>query len=292
MAWIYLAESAASPSLSHHGSDQSPTVKTSDTLKEFYCPAWLRAIFQTRLFGTTFEHLAVKFSGVPSISFTADSPARTSALLVLAKAWQASEADWFSRYSASSKKFGQRSSLWKTSQPSEHVARNEWSRNWPASGMTVDGELFPLSTWARRTKETDGFCWPTVKSSDGAKGGPNQRGSKGDLALPAAIHLYPTPSASNYGTNKGGAAGRTGKERPSLETIARHNLWPTPKAAEARQGWRSMNKRGNPTLSNRVGGSLSPLWTEWLQGYPIGWTELSVWAIPLCQRRRAKRLKD
>ena len=42
--------------------------------------------------------------------------------------------------------------------------------------------------------------------------------------------LLPTPSASSYGTNQGGAAGRVGPVRPSLETMARHNLWPTPQA--------------------------------------------------------------
>ncbi|MEV6433549.1 hypothetical protein [Streptomyces anulatus] len=44
---------------------------------------------------------------------------------------------------------------------------------------------------------------PTPRASDGAKGGPNQRGSKGDLALPAVAHrigteaLLPTPTASD-----------------------------------------------------------------------------------------------
>jgi hypothetical protein len=41
--------------------------------------------------------------------------------------------------------------------------------------------------------------------------------------------LLPTPSAVSYGTNHGGAAARVGPVRPSLETMARHELWPTPK---------------------------------------------------------------
>ncbi|MEV0188441.1 hypothetical protein AB0I39_07900 [Kitasatospora purpeofusca] len=37
---------------------------------------------------------------------------------------------------------------------------------------------------------------PTPRASDGTKGGPNQRGSKGDLTLPsAAARLRPTPTA-------------------------------------------------------------------------------------------------
>lgn len=39
---------------------------------------------------------------------------------------------------------------------------------------------------------------PTPRASDGSKGGPNQRGSSGDLTLPsAAVRLLPTPAASN-----------------------------------------------------------------------------------------------
>lgn len=48
--------------------------------------------------------------------------------------------------------------------------------------------------------------------------------------------LLPTPTASTYGSNKGGAAGRTGPERMSLETMARHAMWPTPKASDGQRG--------------------------------------------------------
>ncbi|MFF2041812.1 hypothetical protein ACFVVX_15390 [Kitasatospora sp. NPDC058170] len=44
---------------------------------------------------------------------------------------------------------------------------------------------------------------PTPRASDGTKGGPNQRGSKGDLTLPfAAARLQPAPTAQ-HGTVRG-----------------------------------------------------------------------------------------
>ncbi len=43
--------------------------------------------------------------------------------------------------------------------------------------------------------------------------------------------LLPTPSAVTYGSNQGGAAGRTGKVRPSLQTMAAKDMWPTPRAS-------------------------------------------------------------
>lgn len=46
---------------------------------------------------------------------------------------------------------------------------------------------------------------PTPRASDGPKGGPNQRGSSGDLMLPSAVmQLMPTPTASDW-TGSGGS---------------------------------------------------------------------------------------
>lgn len=47
---------------------------------------------------------------------------------------------------------------------------------------------------------------PTPRATDGAKGGPNQRGSRGDLMLPSAIGG--TPSSANTGESRGGERGR------------------------------------------------------------------------------------
>lgn len=49
---------------------------------------------------------------------------------------------------------------------------------------------------------------PTPRASDGDKGGPNQRGSSGDLMLPSAVtQLLPTPTASD-GERKSSNYGR------------------------------------------------------------------------------------
>ena len=82
--------------------------------------------------------------------------------------------------------------------------------------------------------------------------------------------LLPTPSACSYGSNKGGAAGRAGKERPSLETMAR-TQWATPtvKGNYNRAGASATSGDG---LATQVGGQLNPTWVEWLMGLPLGWT--------------------
>lgn len=70
---------------------------------------------------------------------------------------------------------------------------------------------------------------PTPKATDGSKGGPNQRGSSGDLTLPsAAVRLLPTPRATDTGT-----PGRRSSEgfRPPLSEVVLP-LLPTPTATQ------------------------------------------------------------
>jgi hypothetical protein len=44
--------------------------------------------------------------------------------------------------------------------------------------------------------------FPTPRATDGTKGGPNQRGSSGDLMLPSAVQLLPTPAVNDMGEGK------------------------------------------------------------------------------------------
>ena len=113
--------------------------------------------------------------------------------------------------------------------------------------------------------------------------------------------MLPTVTAQDYGTNQGGAAGRTGKVRPSLQTMARRGLLPTQAAiaGEPREsGHRrqiklkdlakhgllptvtavshkgSHKSRGKGNLTEELGGPLNPRFVEEMMGYPIGHTDL------------------
>lgn len=68
----------------------------------------------------------------------------------------------------------------------------------------------------------------------------------GIRALPTSeteCGYLPTPTANSYGSNQGGGSGRVGKVRPSL--------------------W---------SLAAQSGGKLNPRFTEFMMGWPIGWT--------------------
>jgi len=68
----------------------------------------------------------------------------------------------------------------------------------PPWGMTRGGELFELPMPGPPTVAPASSFLPTPRATDGTKGGPNQRGSSGDLMLPSAVMtLLPTLVADN-----------------------------------------------------------------------------------------------
>lgn len=192
---------------------------------------------------------------------------RTLALQDLVQAWKESEVDFFSRSLGLQTNSGQLSFSWKTYQPLGPAELNEWGKNWPQSGMIVGGILYRLRKSERLTKEIVGS-------------------------------YLPTPSASSYGSNKGGSAGRVGKERISLDTMARKSLWPTPNATDYKgPSTRSKGKDRPicdddlPTRLNRhQPGPLNPTFVEYLMGFPLGWTELNASAIQWFRFKREKPL--
>jgi hypothetical protein len=164
--------------------------------------------------------------------------------------------------------------------------------------------------------------------------------------------LLPTPTATSYGSTNNGQRddGTTYKTAgtPSLETMARKNLWPTVTAGDSKSagsrntphsnahpgisltdvirgdGGTGRRIRGEQKLSARVklmptpsandwkgsskpgqrrrqltdpemgviplggGGMLNPTWVEWFMGFPLEWTALERWAMPV-SRRSSKR---
>ena len=142
--------------------------------------------------------------------------------------------------------------------------------------------------------------WPTPRGSDGNHGGPNQRGSRGDLMLSSAVAMWPTPSVrGNYNRrglsdtsgdglatavnlwptphrNCSNGAGAHGDGGLNIQTAV--SLWPTPRANKP-EGYSSNGY--SPTLAQRVTGEvrpahgmLSPDWVECLMGFPLGWTDI------------------
>lgn len=143
-----------------------------------------------------------------------DSPAKTSALRVAVRDLPASVRDSGTRCSESLARSGLDLSSRRTARTCVPVDLAPSSKDLPAWGMTHGGACWELGTSARHTSETECGSW------------------------------LPTPSASSYGYNQGGSAGRVGKRRYSLDSLAKLD-------------------------------GLDPLpLREWMMGWPQGWTAL------------------
>lgn len=173
--------------------------------------------------------------------------------------------------------------------------------------------------------------WPTAKASDGrakGTGGTKDRGldamaraglmqesarptpasrdwrddgeapsaqARKSPCLPAAVTLAsarPTPASCTYGSNQGGAAGRVGPKRHSLESHPA--LWPTATATDAKAsgaaGYSTASGRhsgttltdatcgprgrGSSSTNGKSRARLNATWVEQLLGFPAGWTSL------------------
>jgi len=114
-----------------------------------------------------------------------------------------------------------------------------------ASKTSGDG----LATWVSR--------WPTPRASESenrqTKPTPSQIAGKHGMNLAIAVHLYPTPAASDY---KGAVSLASAQKR----------------ADESKRGVRLAEHIARETGEN-VGGALNPDWVEWLMGFPVHWTD-------------------
>ena len=104
------------------------------------------------------------------------------------------------------------------------------------------------------------------------------RGSKGELALPSAVHRFPTPQSRDFRTGEGQRWESLERSRNLNDFAAK---FPTPCAQDAKNSTLPISQRDRDSIPGYLlsdgespGGQLNPGWVEWLMGWPIGWTSL------------------
>ena len=114
---------------------------------------------------------------------------------------------------------------------------------------------------------------PTPRATDGTKGGPNQRGSSGDLMLPSAVSLIPTPSAADSAGGHERRGGVRGEELLLKGMAKEGHLDRWGEYGPAIRRWESVTRPApEPTKPSTKGNpKLSDEFDEWLMGYPSGW---------------------
>lgn len=134
---------------------------------------------------------------------------------------------------------------------------------------------------AQRSPTEDGLKLPpTPRATDGTKGGPNQRGSSGDLMLPSAVmRLLPTPGA-NLGHNGGPQdpdKRRAGGHSVSIEDavhglLTSQSSWGDYAPAIHRHELALGRVAPSPVEVGPSGKPrLSAVAVEWMMGLPDGW---------------------
>lgn len=202
------------------------------------------------------------------------------------------------------------------------VLYQEFSETWPSSGLMLSGRAYRLPRAAPRISGTgsgwlptpttpygsgqngqraDGTTFkqagkpsldtmarkgmiPTPWASDGEKGGPNQRGSKGDLTLPSFAQAWvPTPTAGDAkSAGSGNCDGSSANFGVSLTDWARGD------SGRGRVSSKPGQRRGQLTYPamNVVGpgGLLSPRFVEALMAFPDNWTQIGETETPDSER--------
>ena len=250
---------------------QSAPLSGESTPQAYCAPAKMKGFSRLSRFGMTFKPLTDDLGAELLTWYLAGFPARTSALPEKAQESTENARECGATWLGSLGKYDPASRSWKTAQRSFLGDLDEFLAIWPRSGMTAGGECWELPMLEPITKETDSGLWlPTPCATDA--GSMNQRPM---LALMARKNLWPTPLANSH-TGAGHGPNKTGS--PNLQTMVK--LWPTPNTSGLDGGSNSRRaqvKRGDVIPA---GGQLNPMWVEWLQGFPLGWTELNRLATP------------
>lgn len=256
------------------------------------------------------------------IKYQRDSLARISAQQEEAKGYQERKVDSLQKCGVQLTLFGQVLYSWKTPQISgQEDGQKSSGSSWREDIPGETERLQPLMLELPISGNGGGSSLPTLTVC----GNWNISGSSKDSAdgIATAMRRLPTLTAQNYGSNQGGAAGRVGKKRVSVDgwlktlpTLTASDGTGGPGTSSKRTGGmnlrtklptlcatdykspysqagyeRQTEKRSKPlldTLVHSTGHRLTPAFAEWYMGFPIGYTAIKVLASKLSETRRSR----
>lgn len=208
MSWHYsqALEEAFSEACSSDGAPSAPWRSTPSALDDS-CSGKMKGTCHRSPFGMMFVPSTDARGEALLTWFRGAFPARTSVLPERVQESTESEAGYGVKWPASFARYNRDTRSWKTAQLSLFEDLGESSVTWPRWGWMHDG-----GCWVQSTRV------PLIDEKESG--------------------LLPTPTASGYGSCQGGSAGREGQpNRPSLQTMARRALWPTPNAWDGIDSW-------------------------------------------------------
>ena len=159
--------------------------------------------------------------------------------------------------------------------------------DFPKSGMTVDGTLYPLKTQAHRTCVNGGFLLPTPVADGDRRTNYKQGGTSLGYAA-RNLMQWNTPNTMDSLNCKSQKAldyeyntARPGRTNPNnlRDQVAVQEglrLWRTPTGDDANNATRTSGAFQSLTRASGSSptGQLSATWVCWLMGLPLGWDSL------------------
>jgi len=303
VSWLF-SQALVAESLGENCLDGKPSVqsKSTATAPVYYVGDKTKEFSRLSRFGMTLQPLTADRGEALLKSFLE---------VFLAKTFQQPEEEQASpenvrdsgvRWRELSVKYDQDLSSWRTHQCLFQEVLEESSLTLPRWGLMRNGELLERTTPEHLTNVTEsGYSLPTPTCNPEA---PNQNANTNgpknllEVALGKWNHLWPTPSANNYeqtdldkllerreriksqGINGNGF----GLTLANAVLIEERRTWATPRTSDFKScgpvGSKSHHHMTEKQYlcaqvkeEDQPTGHLNPDWTEWLMGWPIGWTD-------------------
>jgi hypothetical protein len=272
MSWLYsrvLVEEFSAGRCS--GGELSALWSATPMRRAFLSRGRTTDLFQRFPSGMTLGHLTESLGEGLLTWFQEGFRVRTSVAREGGRESRGSEAGYGGNSQGSLARWDRGTYSWRTAQCLLFEEGCELLETLPSWGMTVAGELWELTMLGHLTGGSESGLWPTVRSSDGERGGRGDliqavRGnennhfkisqtpveddaverkkgkvnSRGEPKLSAQVKMFPTPVAQDDGKSyeahmamKATMPGGPRKTCTSLAVMARSGMWPTPNAYDA-----------------------------------------------------------
>jgi hypothetical protein len=219
-------------------------------MPQAYCaPDKMTDFSKVSRFGMTFAALTQSHGEELLKSYLEAFPVKTCQSLEKETDSMAKEVECGTKWRGSFVKYDPNSSLWKTHQCSFLGDLEQFSETWPQWGLMRSGECWEQQTLAQIIKGTE----------------------SGLLEK-----MWPTPTVACV--EGGEQSARVEKTQAGGYILRKLNKTNMTYGAKLSDAVLFEEKKKNP----ETGGKLNPMWTEWLMGWPLGWSKLEPLATGKC----------
>ncbi len=247
MSWLY-SRALVEEYLPDNFLDGEQSVQSNGSLMpQAYCaPDKMTDFLKVSRYGMTFAALTESRGEELLMSFLGAFPVKTCPSQEKVTDLTVNEVECGTKWRGSFTKYDQDLCLWKTHQCSLVGDLEQFSETWPAWGLMRDGECWEQQTLAQ-----------TIKGKE----------------FGLLEKMWPTPTvACMEGGEQSDRVEQTKTGGYILRKLNKKNMIYGAKLSDAVL---YEAKKTNP----ETGGRLNPTWTEWLMGWPLGWTKLEPLAM-------------